>query len=131
MDSMAALGEFFSQLGTNDSTAAIGRINGDADVHDQRAELRPLNLKCALKVTSTKHKVQMKKRKAGDPRYRLPLSQLVSPCEGGPSEGGSISASPNFAKGLASHIFMFFSSNLQLRQLVNRLPSAACDSIEK
>jgi len=72
-----------------------------------------------------------KKRKAGDPRYRLPLSQLVSPCEGGPSEGGSISASPDFAKGLASHIFMFFSSNLQMRQMVNRRPLATCDSVEK
>jgi hypothetical protein len=73
----------------------------------------------------------MKKREAGDPRYRLPLSQLVSPCEGGPSEGGSISASSDFAKGLASNIFMSFSSDLQIRQMVNRQPSADCDSVEK
>jgi len=31
-----------------------------------------------------------KKEEAGDPRYRLPLSQLDSPSERGASEGGSI-----------------------------------------
>ena len=90
-------------------------------------------LDASNKVQSTKQQGQSsnKKVEAGDPRYRLPLSQLVSPCEGGPSEGGSISASPDFAKGLASHIFMFFSSNLQMRQMVNRRPLATCDSVEK
>ena len=36
-----------------------------------------------FKVPSTKHKVQLTKVEAGDPRYRLPLSQLVSPSERG------------------------------------------------
>jgi hypothetical protein len=48
-----------------------------------------------MKLTrvAAKYKVQRtkyKKVEAGDPRYRLPLSQLDSPSERGASEGGSI-----------------------------------------
>jgi hypothetical protein len=40
--------------------------------------------------TQSTSKLRPKKGEAGDPRYRLPQSQLDSPCEGGASESGSI-----------------------------------------
>jgi hypothetical protein len=67
VNSVSACGKFFAEFGTNDAAAAVRRVNGDADVH------------CTFKVA--------KKVEAGDPRYRLPLSQLDSPSERGGKRG--------------------------------------------
>ena len=78
MNCVATRGEFLAKLRPNDAAAAVRGIDRDSDVH------------CALKVASTKHKFNSQKSEAGDPRYRLPLSQLDSPSERGASEERSI-----------------------------------------
>jgi hypothetical protein len=82
---VSAFGEFLAELGANDATTAVGRVNRDADVHWY---FEPGTL-CFVKVPSSKYQVQLaKKVEAGDPRYRPPLSQLDSPSERGQVRAG-------------------------------------------
>ena len=96
MNSVAAGSEFLTEFGSNNAATTVGRINRDADVHFRRT----LQL---LRTTDNRPQ----KVEAGDPRYRLPLSQLDSPSERGASEGGSICLlsffSNEFCNTAASH----------------------------
>ena len=84
MDRVSAGSKFLSEFGTHDTATTITRVNGDADIHI-KAKLGALSFVpgIAVKVPSTEHKVQTKIGEAGDPRYRLPQSQLDSPVKGG------------------------------------------------
>ena len=68
MDRMAARRQFFSELRPDNPAAAVGGIYRDTNVHYEGE----LSTKLSVKIVE-----------AGDPRYRLPLSQLDSPSERG------------------------------------------------
>ena len=74
MNRVSAGGEFFPEFRTYDATAAVGRINRDADVH----------------LTASLAQRPLKIVEAGDPRYRLPLSQLDSPSDRGGKRGSGV-----------------------------------------
>src|SRR5262249_30978019 len=74
VDCVAACCEFFSELRADDAAAAVSRVYRNADVHFAKMFSRK-----AAKAQRNR----CKKFEAGDPRYRLPLSQLDSPSERG------------------------------------------------
>src|SRR5262245_6285173 len=80
--------QFFAQLRTNDSTAAVGWVDCNTDIHALVVGLqRPGRPRRTLQLRGDNLQLWSAKiSEAGDPRYRLPLSQLDSPFERGSSE---------------------------------------------
>src|SRR6185369_11329871 len=106
---VTACSEFFAEFRADYSATAVGGIYRDADVHGSLClVLCTLFRGNYFKVSSAKYKAQPTKNvEAGDPRYRLPLSQLDSPSERGASEGGSIFLLLKFSNEFCNNVAAF------------------------
>lgn len=98
VNGVSAFGEFFAKFRADNAATAVARVYRDADVQlfglwsfviDLLIQ-PPKNNRRGFQRPKTQGHRRPKIVEAGDPRYRLPLSQLDSPSERGASEGGSI-----------------------------------------
>ena len=124
MDRVSAGSQFFAEFGSHDPAAAVSGIYRYADVHRNRAWSLLLvrvfgeGLSLSRGFSSSKYGrgglafIRPKISEAGDPRYRLPLSQLDSPSERGASEGGSIKPVWEFSNDSCNELFQ--TTNIRL-----------------
>ena len=99
MDGVSARREFFAEFGSHDAAAAVSGIYRYADVHRKTCLgvficLGGSKFKLLIFIFQVRRAgagvLSLKRREAGDPRYRLPLLNLTHLLRGGASEGGSI-----------------------------------------